>query len=72
MVTRAAPNEAHAALRSPVWYALADDHSVLELRPTADSTPTLSLHVVIDGEADTTVAWWETEHGMWVVVVGSA
>jgi len=72
MVMRADPNEARIALQSPVWYALADDHSVLELRPTADSEPMLALHVVIDGEADATVAWWETENGMWVVLVGSA
>ncbi|HEY4013619.1 MAG TPA: hypothetical protein VGM06_09790 [Polyangiaceae bacterium] len=69
---RAAPNEGRAALPSPVWYALADDHSVVELRPTADAAPTLALHVVIDGEADATVAWWETENGMWVVLVGQA
>jgi hypothetical protein len=72
MVMRADPSEARIPLHSPVWYALADDHSVLELRPTADSEPMLALHVVIDGEADATVAWWETENGMWVVLVGSA
>jgi hypothetical protein len=72
MVMRAAPNEGRVALQRPVWYALADDHSVLELRPTTGATPMLALHVVIDGEADTTVAWWETENGMWVVIVGSA
>jgi hypothetical protein len=72
MVMRAAPNESQAAIQGPVWYALADDHSVLELRSAAESSPMLALHVVIDGEADTTVAWWETENGMWVALVGSA
>jgi hypothetical protein len=72
MAMRAAPNEGRVALRSPVWYALADDHSVLELRPTADAMPMLALHVVIDSDADATVAWWETENGMWVALVGSA
>jgi len=72
MVMRADPRAARGARQGPVGYALADDHSVLEFRPTLESGPMLALHVVIDDESDGTVAWWETEQGMWVVPVGSA
>lgn len=71
MVMRADPNPIGPLLQSPVWYALADDHSVLELRAAAKG-PLLALHVVIDADADATIAWWETDNGMWVVPVGEA
>jgi hypothetical protein len=57
---------------SPIWYEIADDHSVLELSAEATSGHSLALHVVIDTDADTTIAWWETENGMWVTEVGAA
>jgi hypothetical protein len=56
----------------PLWYELADDHSVLQLRSATASGSSLSLHVVVDADADTTIAWWETENGMWVTEVGAA
>ena len=59
-------------LESPVWYELADDHSVLELRRAVPSAPLIALHVVIDADAGATIAWWETDNGMWVAVVGTA
>jgi hypothetical protein len=59
-------------LESPIWYELADDHSVLELRRAVSSAPVIALHVVIDTDADATIAWWETDNGMWVAVVGAA
>jgi hypothetical protein len=55
----------------PLWYELADDHSVLQLPSYATSGTSLALHVVIDAEADATIAWWETENGMWVAEVGA-
>lgn len=58
--------------RGSLWYEIADDHSVLEFRsPTVAGGP-LALHVVIDTEADATIAWWETDSGMWIAHVGSS
>ncbi len=72
MAMRVDSNRAAGPVEGPVWYELADDHSVLELRSAAATTPLLALHVVIDSEADATIAWWETENGMWVVPVATA
>lgn len=67
------PAAASAETRGSTWYEIADDHSVLEFRPaTVAGGSLLALHVVIDSEADATIAWWETGNGMWVVHVGSA
>ena len=60
--------------RGSLWYELTDEHSVMEFRPAAPAEIKLSLHVVIDTDADMTIAWWEAEHGadngMWVAQVG--
>jgi hypothetical protein len=64
----AAPTETHGSL----WYEIADDHSVLEFRPAYAAGSLLALHVVIDSEADATIAWWETENGMCIAHVGCA
>jgi hypothetical protein len=58
--------------RTAIWYEIADDHSVLELRAAVTSGHSLALHVVIDTDADMTIAWWETQNGMWVIEVGAA
>ena len=58
--------------RSSFWYELTDEHSVFEFRPATASGSLLALHVVIDADADATIAWWEADNGMWVVQVGSA
>lgn len=58
--------------QSPIWYEIAEDHSVLQLSAEATSGHSLALHIVIDTDADMTIAWWETENGMWITPVGTA
>jgi hypothetical protein len=61
-----------SSLRRQVWYQLTDDHSVLELPTARTSGLTLALHVVVDADADATIAWWEVESGVLVTQVGAA
>lgn len=52
-------------MRDPVWFDLGEGEGVIEL-PEGQGGAALELHVVLDSENGSTIAWWENESGTWL------
>jgi hypothetical protein len=62
-----------AGCASPSCYEIADDHCVAEVLGTrTEDDFSLALHVVVDGESDATVAWWQLDDAIWAAEPGVA
>ena len=48
-----------------IWFDLGETHAVLEFDASPEGRA-LELHVVVQSDGSGTVAWWESESGLWL------